>query len=76
MVKDKIKALLNLTGKKQVEIAQGFGMSKESFNNKLRGERFTVHDLIRLAGLTGSRLIFTDKEGKKLIELDADDLKE
>lgn len=58
MIKDKIKALINLSGKSQVSIAPEFGMSKESFNNKIRGARFSVIDLIKLADITDTEIAF------------------
>ena len=74
MVKEKIKALLNLTGKKQVDIAPAFGMSKESFNNKLRGNRWSIADLIKLSDITGTKLTFMDQSGNPLITFDINDI--
>lgn len=74
MVKEKIKALLNLTGKKQVDVAPAFGMSKESFNNKLRGNRWNVSDLIKLSDITGTKLAFMDQAGNPLITFDINDI--
>lgn len=76
MIKDKIKALINLSGKSQVQIAPEFGMSKESFNNKIRGVRFNVLDLIKLANATNTRLAFIDDKDKPLIIFDMDDIQE
>lgn len=76
MVKEKIKALLNLTGKRQVDIAPAFGMSKESFNNKIRsaGTRFNVNDMIQLSDITGTKLAFMDQAGNPLITFDINDI--
>lgn len=74
MVKEKIKALLNLTGKRQVDVAPAFGMSKESFNNKLRGNRWNVSDLIKLSDITGTKLTFMDQSGNPLITFDINDI--
>lgn len=75
MIKDKIKAFINLSGKSQVSIAPEFGMSKESFNNKLRGARFSISDLIKLADITNTQIAFIDKAGKPLITFDVEDIK-
>ena len=75
MIKDKIKAFINLSGKSQVSIAPEFGMSKESFNNKLRGARFSISDLIKLADITDTQIAFIDKAGKPLIMFDVEDIK-
>lgn len=74
-IKDKIKALINLSGKSQVSIAPEFGMSKESFNNKLRGAMFSISDLIKLADITDTQIAFIDKAGKPLITFDVEDIK-
>lgn len=75
MIKDKIKVFINLSGKSQVSIAPEFGMSKESFNNKLRGARFSIRVLIKLADITDTQIAFIDKAGKLLITFDVEDIK-
>lgn len=77
-MKNKIKALLDLKNKSQVDIAPEFSMSKESFNNKIRSAetRFNLSDLINLAKLTDTQLSFVDKNtGKVLISFDSEDIK-
>lgn len=75
MVKDKLKSLISLSGQTQIEISPKFDMSKESFNNKLRGARFNIFDLIKLASLTDTTLVFLDnKTGKPLISFDDTDI--
>ena len=74
MAKEKIKALLSLTGKRQVDVAPAFGMSKESFNNKLRGNRWSISDLIKLSYITGTKLTFMDQSGNPLITFDINDI--
>ncbi len=75
-MKKTIKALLELKGKSQVEIAPSFSMSKESFNNKLRSAetRFNLSDLVKLAELTDTQLAFVDKAtGKVIVSFDSKD---
>ena len=75
MIKDKIKALITITGHTQVEIADKKGVSRQQFNLKITRNAFRIDDLIELAELTGTTLAFNDKEtGKVLIEFDKEDI--
>lgn len=75
MIKDKIKALITITGHTQAEIADKKGVSKQQFNLKITRNAFRIDDLIELAELTGTTLAFNDKEtGKALIEFDKEDI--
>lgn len=77
MIKDKINALLLLAGKKQIDAAIDFGMSRESFNNKLRAAdtRFNTSDLIKIAEMTNTTLSFVDKNGRIVVDLTPEDIK-
>ena len=77
MIKDKINALLLLAGKKQIDAAINFGMSRESFNNKLRAAdtRFNTSDLIKIADMTNTTLSFVDKNGRVIVDLTPEDIK-
>ena len=76
MIKDKINALLLLSGK-QIDAAITFEMSRESFNNKLRAAdtRFNTSDLIKIAEMTNTTLSFVDKNGRIIVDLTPEDLK-
>ena len=75
MIKDKIKALITITGHTQAEIADKKGVSRQQFNLKITRNAFRIDDLIELAELTGTTLAFNDKEtGKVLIEFDKEDI--
>ena len=52
----KIKALLAMAGKKNVELAEYLGMSAQSLQNKLNRGSFSADDLIRIAEFTGAEL--------------------
>ena len=55
----KIKALLNLTGKRQSDLVQPLEMgSKQSLSNKFANDRWSAADLVRVARATGSRVGF------------------
>ncbi|WP_279001256.1 hypothetical protein [Thomasclavelia cocleata] len=75
MIKDKIKALITITGHTQAEIADKKDVSRQQFNLKITRNAFRIDDLIELAELTGTTLAFNDKEtGKALIEFDKNDI--
>ncbi len=73
--KDKIKGLLNFKGKTQKEIAKALNMEESSFNNKMTKGNFTVVELIKIAELTNTTLMFRDEEGF-MITFDKDDIKQ
>lgn len=73
---NKIKALLSLKGLNMTRYAEYMGMSKSSLGNKAKRGTWNSNDLIKLAELTGTTLVFNDNEtGKPLIQLDSKDLK-
>ena len=78
MSKKKIDALLKLTEKSQAEIADGFDMSKQSMNRKIKNSltAYDLGDLIKLADLTDTTLAFNDKDGNPLISFDMSDLEQ
>lgn len=57
-VSDKVKALLALAGKKQIELAEYFGMTKQGMSNKLRNDSWSAADLVKVAAFTGAKLSF------------------
>lgn len=73
--KDKIKGLLNFKGKTQKEIAKALNMEESSFNNKMTKGNFTVVELIKIAELTNTTLMFRDEEGF-MLAFDKDDIKQ
>lgn len=78
-VKDKLTDLMKLKRKRQVDIAPVYGMSKNSFNNKLgkASTRFNIEDLIKLAEITDTTLAFIDNgSGKVLVQFDPSDIQE
>ena len=53
----KIKALLAMAGKKNVELAEYLGMSAQALQNKLGRGSFSADDLIKIAEFTGAELL-------------------
>lgn len=73
---NKIKALLSLKGLNMTRYAEFMGMSKSSLGNKAKRGTWNSDDLIKLAQLTNTRLVFVDNEtSKELIAFDENDIK-
>lgn len=66
-VTEKVKALLSIKGKKNIELAKYLGMSPQSLQNKLNRGSFSAEDLIRIADFTGASLAFEVGENQKII---------
>lgn len=74
MVTDKVKALLSVSGKKQIDLAKEFGVTAQSMNNKMALNRYNVEDLITIAQFTGCKLAFVLPDGEHLY-LEPDDMR-
>lgn len=57
-VTDKIKALLSIKGKKNVELAAYLGISPQSLQNKFTRGSFSAEDLIKVSDFLGCTLAF------------------
>jgi transcriptional regulator with XRE-family HTH domain len=75
MVTDKIKALLMITGKKQVDLANEFGLTAQSMSNKMTLNRYNADDLIKIAEFTGCKVGFLLPNGEHIL-LEASDIRE
>lgn len=51
-VTEKIRALLSIKGKKNIELAAYMGMTPQSLQNKLSRGSFSAEDLIKIADFT------------------------
>ena len=74
-ISDKVKAMLNLRGKKILDLAKHFEMSPQAMRNKLSRESFSAEDLIRISMFLDSELSFRISENQ-IITLDQNDLRE
>lgn len=74
-VSDKVKAMLNLKGKKIMELADYFEMSPQAMRNKLNRGSFSAEDLIRVSMFLDAELSFCISENQA-ITLDKNDLRE
>ncbi len=71
---DKVKSILALSGKKNIELAAYLGMTPQSLQNKFNRGSFSAEDLIKISLFTGCELAFISGENKTV--LDASDLRE
>lgn len=67
MVSEKIKALLALAGKRQVDLAEHFGMTSQSMNNKMNRDSWSAKDLVKAAEFTECKLAFILPGNQQLI---------
>ena len=66
-VSNQVRALLNLTGRKQVELQDILEMgSKQSLNNKFAKDRWSAEDLIRVSEFCGCKLAFILPSGERI----------
>lgn len=66
-VTEKVKALLSIKGKKNIELAEHLGMSSQSLQNKLNRSSFSAEDLIKIADFTGATLAFEVNDNQKIV---------
>ena len=66
-VSDKVREMLALSGKKQIELAAQFGMSKQTMSNKFARNSWFATDLIKAAEFCGCKLAFIMPDGEQII---------
>lgn len=66
-ISGKIKGLLAICGKKQNELAEAFGMSKQTMSNKMARESWSASDLVKVADLCGCKVAFILPDGQQII---------
>jgi len=74
VVSDKIRSILALAGKRPTDLANLYGTSQQSMNNKLSQSRFSAEDLIRIAEFTGCKVAFILPDGGQVF-LSPDDIR-
>jgi len=65
-VSDRIKAVLALAGKRQIDLAAYFGMSKQTMNNKMARNSWSANDLVKVADFIGYRVGFVLPDGQHI----------
>jgi len=72
-ISQKVKALLSLTGKKQVDLMAALGMgSKQSMSNKFSHGRWSAEDIVKAAEACGAKVAFILPDGQQIF-LDAEE---
>ena len=74
-VSDKIKALLKIKGRRMNELADYFGIGRQSLSNKFSRGSFSAEDLIKISDFLGCTLAFEIDDVQKTI-LDKTDIRE
>lgn len=77
MVSDKVKAMLTLSGKRQIDLGAHFGMSKQSIQNKMARDSWSVKDLVKAAAFCDYTVSLLGPDGQRIVispdELDTSD---
>lgn len=74
-VTEKVKALLSIKGKKNIELAAHLGISPQSMQNKFNRGSFSAEDLIKISEFANCTLAF-EVDGSQKIILDKSDIRE
>lgn len=71
-ISNSVRMALNKAGKKQIELADLYGSSKQAMSTKFSRDSWFGKDLARVAAFTGGRLAFVYPDGQMIyIEPDA-----
>lgn len=62
-----VKSLLTMRGKKQLDLAEEFEMSKQAMSNKIARNSWFAKDLVKVADFCGCKLAFIMPDGQQLI---------
>ena len=66
-ISDKVKGLLALSGKRQIDLAEAFGMTKQTMNNKLSRDSWSGRDLAKVAEFCSCKLAFVLPDGQLIV---------
>ena len=66
---EQIRILCSRAGLSLADLARATGQSPQNLSNKVRRDRFTVHELQAIAQALGGRLelVWTDKDGNEIL---------
>lgn len=70
---EKVKALLALSGKRQIDLADHFGMSKQTMSNKMARDSWSAKDLAKAAEFAGCKVGFLLPDGQHIFIEPEDD---
>ncbi|MEG0146187.1 MAG: helix-turn-helix domain-containing protein [Clostridia bacterium] len=71
-VSSKVKSVLAFFGKRQIELAEYFGMGKQSMNNKMARDSWSAKDVAKVAEFVGCKVAFILPDGQYVL-IDADE---
>ena len=63
-ISNSVKMALNKAGKRQIDLAELYGCSKQAMSTKFSRESWFGKDLARVAAFTGGRLAFVYPDGQ------------
>lgn len=66
-ISNNVKGLLALHGKMQIDLAEAFGMSKQTMNNKMSRGSWSGRDLVKVAAFCGCKLAFVRPDGSLVV---------
>lgn len=64
---DKVKGLLALSGKRQIDLAAYFDMTKQTMSNKMARDSWSAKDLARVAEFVGCKIGFLLPDGQHIL---------
>lgn len=70
---NKVKAVLAYYDKKQVELAEHFGMGRQTLNNKINRDSWSAKDLAQVAAFVGCKVGFILPDGQYILLDDPED---
>lgn len=74
-VTEKIKSIMAMKGKKNIELAKYLNIGTQSLSNKFNRGSFSAEDLIKISDFLGVTLNFEIDEKQKIV-LDMNDIRE
>jgi len=66
-ISNKVKAVLELSLKKQQDLAAHFGMTKQTMSNKFARDSWSGKDLVSVAEFVGGRLVIELPDGQRIV---------
>lgn len=73
-ITNKVRAMLNIAGKKPADLSDCLGISTQAVRNKFSRDSFSVSDLIKICDAVGWELQLRSTDGQSVL-LSADDIK-
>lgn len=66
-VANKIRALLNLTGRKPADLSRCLGKSVQSVRNKFSQDAFSIADLLKICDFLGCEMSIRTQDGQTVL---------